>query len=77
MFHQDPPPAEVIVVDDGSEPTQRRYLDRFVPKIRVVALARNRGVSAARNAGIAAAHGDWIAFQDSDDVWEPNKLAVQ
>jgi glycosyltransferase involved in cell wall biosynthesis len=35
------------------------------------------GVSAARNAGVRAATGDWIAFNDSDDLWVPEKLAIQ
>jgi teichuronic acid biosynthesis glycosyltransferase TuaG len=68
---------EVIVVDDGSEPAQRRHLDRFVPRIQIVDQPRNLGVSAARNAGMRAASGDWIAFNDSDDLWVPDKLAIQ
>jgi glycosyltransferase involved in cell wall biosynthesis len=77
VFAQTHPADEVIVVDDGSQPDQRRHLRKFVPRIRLVELPQNRGVSAARNAGIAAATGDWIAFQDSDDLWVPDKLAVQ
>jgi glycosyltransferase involved in cell wall biosynthesis len=68
---------EVIVVDDGSRPDQRRHLDRFLPRIRIVDQPRNLGVSAARNAGMRAASGDWIAFNDSDDLWVPDKLAIQ
>jgi glycosyltransferase involved in cell wall biosynthesis len=77
VFRQTVSPLEVIVVDDASEPAQRRYLDRFVPRIKVVALPRNQGAAGARNAGIAVAQGEWIAFQDSDDLWEPDKLAIQ
>jgi teichuronic acid biosynthesis glycosyltransferase TuaG len=68
---------EVIVVDDGSAPGERGHLDRFLPRIRIVDQPRNMGVSAARNAGVRAATGDWIAFNDSDDLWVPDKLAVQ
>ena len=69
---------EVIVVDDGSADgtadAARRIPD---PRVRVVALGENRGVSAARNEGVRAARAPWIAFQDSDDEWLPEKLALQ
>lgn len=77
VFCQTLAPAEVIVVDDGSEPTQRQYLEKFRPRVRIVELPENQGAAAARNAGIAAASGDWIAFNDSDDLWELNKLEMQ
>jgi len=68
IFAQTRAPDEVIVVDDGSAPDQRRHLDRFAPRVQIVDQPRNLGVSAARNAGVRAATGDWIAFNDSDDV---------
>lgn len=77
VFAQTRAPDEIIVVDDASEAAQRRHLDQFVPRIRVVDQPRNGGVSAARNAGIHAATGDWLAFNDSDDLWLPDKLAIQ
>jgi glycosyltransferase involved in cell wall biosynthesis len=77
VFRQTLPPAEIIVVDDGSVPAQRGYLEKFRPRVRIIPLAANRGVSVARNAGIEAAGGEWIAFNDSDDVWEPTKLEKQ
>lgn len=77
VFAQTRPPDEIIVVDDASEPVQRRHLDKYGQRVRVIDQPVNRGVSAARNAGIHAATGDWIAFNDSDDRWVPEKLAVQ
>lgn len=77
VFVQSHAPDEIIVVDDGSEPPQRRHLDKFLPRIRIVDQPSNAGVSAARNAGVRAATGDWIAFNDSDDLWVPDKLAIQ
>jgi glycosyltransferase involved in cell wall biosynthesis len=77
VFDQRHAADEVIVVDDGSAPDERRHLDRFLPRIRIVDQPRNLGVAAARNAGVRAASGDWIAFNDSDDLWLPHKLAIQ
>jgi glycosyltransferase involved in cell wall biosynthesis len=77
VFAQTRAPDEIIVVDDASEAAQRRHLDRYAPRVRIVDQPRNGGVSAARNAGIRAATGDWIAFNDSDDLWAPDKLAIQ
>jgi glycosyltransferase involved in cell wall biosynthesis len=67
---------EIIVVDDGSTDDTARALKPYKRHIRHIR-QDNAGVSAARNAGIRAARAEWIAFLDSDDVWRPEKLAVQ
>jgi glycosyltransferase involved in cell wall biosynthesis len=68
---------EVIVVDDGSsDGTCRALAETYGGQIRYLAQA-NQGASVARNKGIEAAMGDWIAFLDSDDVWEKEKLESQ
>jgi glycosyltransferase involved in cell wall biosynthesis len=68
---------ELIVVDDGStddtEAAIRSFDDDRIKYIR----QNNQGVSTARNRGIAESRGNLIAFLDSDDRWEPEKLRVQ
>jgi glycosyltransferase involved in cell wall biosynthesis len=69
---------ELIVVDDGSADGTMAALDGIAdPRLRRLAHPHNRGVSAARNTGIRAARAPWVAFQDSDDVWLPDKLERQ
>jgi glycosyltransferase involved in cell wall biosynthesis len=70
-------PVEIIVVDDGSRPEEAKALDREARGCTVVHFPKNRGVSVARNAGVARARGDWIAFLDCDDLWDPRKLELQ
>jgi glycosyltransferase involved in cell wall biosynthesis len=68
---------ELIVVDDGSSDETAQLLAGIAdPRLHVIR-QDNRGAAAARNAGIARATADWLAFQDSDDQWLPDKLAQQ
>jgi glycosyltransferase involved in cell wall biosynthesis len=68
---------EAIVIDDGSR-DDTAALARACgdPRLRVLSVA-NGGVAAARNRGIDAAGTDLIAFLDADDLWQPDKLALQ
>ena len=73
---QTTPPAEVIVVDDGSSDDGATVAAGHRLRPRVIQQP-NGGPAKARNTAIAASSAELIAFLDSDDLWQPNKLQVQ
>ena len=71
---------ELLVLDDGSKDNTLHIIEEFSQKdsrIKALPNRKNIGVSATRNRGIELASGDWIAFLDSDDMWESEKLEKQ
>lgn len=70
-------PAEIIIVDDGSEDETKTLLGLYKEKGLQVISKINGGVATARNTGILASSGEWIASLDSDDHWLPKKLEKQ
>lgn len=71
---------EAIVIDDCSTDDSRAVAQNYIarcndPRIRVIWTEKNSGVSAARNLGVNQARGDWLAFLDGDDVYEPDFIA--
>lgn len=69
-------PLEIIVVDDGSTDETAAVVGEFGERVKYI-WQGNAGVSAARNRGVAESVGEFIAFLDADDVWEPTKLEKQ
>src|SRR3989442_8950072 len=61
---------ELIVVDDASTDDTARLALRF-PTARYFRRAENGGQAAARNDGARLAKGEFLAFLDQDDMWEP------
>ena len=69
---------ELIVVDDASTDDTAGFVANIGDsRIRYVRLERNHGVSVARNTGVKMSRGKYIAFLDSDDEWEYQKLEKQ
>ncbi len=70
---------ELVIADDGSEGAARRILEEASrrDRTRVLWLDHAGNPARARNAGIRAARGRYVAFIDSDDLWEPSKLERQ
>jgi len=67
---------EVIVADDCSTDATRNVVGAIAdPRLRLLALAENRGPGAARNAAIDAARGRWVAVLDADDTMRSDRLA--
>ena len=69
---------EIIVINDGSTDNSAVVADEYLKATDgidyQIISQQNAGVSAARNAGVALSHGDYIAFLDADDWWEPTYL---
>lgn len=75
-------PAEIILVDDGSNDGTLENLYRLRKQypdgwIKVISQSENGGPGTARNTGWTNATQPYIAFLDADDAWHPDKLKIQ
>ena len=79
------PPAEIIIMDDGSpdnsctiiENTIAEIKDQTPSIIKFIPFETNRGVYPVRNDGLRRSTQPYLAFLDSDDYWHPQKLEIQ
>ena len=80
IYNQTVLPYEVVIVDDGSTDNSVEIINDYVESHRdrfdnlVLFQQENAGAGAARNKAIELATGEWIAFLDSDDIWDPTKI---
>jgi glycosyltransferase involved in cell wall biosynthesis len=76
VISQTYPNIEIIVVNNGSTDNSLEILKEFGDRIYLVN-QKNLGQSGARKSGLSKATGDFIAFLDADDIWEPQKIEKQ
>lgn len=71
---------ELLIVDDCSKDNSVEIVQKFIKinnRIKLFSLRENTGAAAARNVALECACGQYIAFLDSDDIWENKKLEKQ
>ena len=70
---------EILVINDGSTDniSKVKKIVKSDKRIHLVNLSSNKGAANARNIGIDKSTGDYVAFLDSDDVFEKDKLKIQ
>jgi cellulose synthase/poly-beta-1,6-N-acetylglucosamine synthase-like glycosyltransferase len=69
---------EYLMINDGPAEDAKRIEEKFRdPRIRIITTEKPLGLSGSRNAGLHEARGDLIAFIDSDDFCEPERLRKQ
>ena len=73
------PDWDLIIVDDCSTDNTDEVVGGFLSdeRIRYIKNDTNSGAAVSRNRALREAKGKWIAFLDSDDLWEPDKLQKQ
>lgn len=67
---------EIILVDDGSTDSTKIIAASYGQAIRYI-YKPNGGIGSALNTGLSQAQGSLFAFLDADDLWLPDKLAIQ
>lgn len=69
-------PHQVIIVDDGSTDQTAAIVKSYGNQVEYI-YQENQGAPAARNTGVSLARGEFISFQDADDLWTEDKLRLQ
>lgn len=71
---------ELVAIDDGSKDKTLKILNAFrslyPTQVRIISHP-NAGQVKSKNRGLEIAQGTFVAFMDSDDLWDPEKLSIQ
>jgi glycosyltransferase involved in cell wall biosynthesis len=71
---------ELIIVDDGSTDNTSQVIEKCLSTVKIeftFISTDNKGSCAAKNIALKKAKGEFVAFLDADDLWEPEKLELQ
>ena len=71
---------EILIIYDDEQKKDLNFIQNLIKKdkrIRLIINDKNLGAGESRNKGIKHSKGETIAFIDSDDVWEKEKLEIQ
>ena len=70
---------KLLIVEGASNAETREFLKKYInhPKINILWLEKNKGAGFSRNLAIKNSQSEYIAFIDSDDIWEKEKLSKQ
>jgi glycosyltransferase involved in cell wall biosynthesis len=76
VLNQSYRPIDVVILDDGSTDNSADIAKRYLPSIKYY-YQPNGGIASALNQGISRSEGEYLSFLDADDLWLPDKLALQ
>ncbi len=77
VFRQTFTDFEVLIINDGSSDHIVQWVAQITdPRVKLIS-QENQGLPGARNTGIAYARGEYVAFVDADDLWQPTKIERQ
>lgn len=69
---------EMIIIDDCSTDNTKEVVTKYKDsRIMYIENEKNLGAAISRNRALKIAKGEWIAFLDSDDLWDKSKLEKQ
>lgn len=71
---------EIIFINDNGNSTDEKFINNLMKlfkKKKIIVNKKNIGVAKSRNIGLKYCKGEFIAFLDSDDIWNNNKLKIQ
>ncbi len=79
-YNQSYKEKEIIIIYDDNNLNELKYIKKITKnkkKVKIIVNKTNLGAGYSRNKGIKISKGEFIAFLDSDDLWNKNKIKIQ